>query len=152
MRQKQIDLSAPIVKTITFTLPGKPIPWARPGFSAKRGYDQQLKLKRQYRLILQQQLPSDYIYTDAPKSLLAIFFMPIPNYAPKFKKEALNSNPYPHFKRPDLDNLIKFLLDIGNGILYSDDSLIAHIDAHKIYNQNPRTQFTLIDVPEFVKI
>ncbi len=35
-------------------------------------------------------------------------------------------------KRPDLDNLLKAVMDAGNGILWADDSCVAQIYASKI--------------------
>ena len=39
----------------------------------------------------------------------------------------------PHFKRVDLDNLIKALCDGLNGVCYTDDAQISKITASKIY-------------------
>jgi len=36
-----------------------------------------------------------------------------------------------HGRYPDLDNLLKFVLDVGNGIIYRDDSCVHKIAASK---------------------
>lgn len=34
--------------------------------------------------------------------------------------------------RPDLDNLVKLILDAANGVLWADDSQVVHLEAEKI--------------------
>ncbi len=41
-----------------------------------------------------------------------------------------------HTKKPDIDNLIKAVLDAMNGIIYKDDSQICELGAIKIYGEN----------------
>jgi Holliday junction resolvase RusA-like endonuclease len=48
-----------------------------------------------------------------------------------------------HFFKPDIDNLLKFVLDAASGILYKDDSQICCISAVKRYHVNSRTEITL---------
>lgn len=49
-----------------------------------------------------------------------------------------------HLKKPDIDNLIKFALDIGNGILWTDDSKITKITAEKQYSDEPKTIIEIV--------
>lgn len=46
-------------------------------------------------------------------------------------------------KKPDIDNLVKFILDCGNGILWPDDRFIIKLCAIKKYSKKP---CTIIDV------
>lgn len=41
----------------------------------------------------------------------------------------------PHTQKPDLDNLIKNILDRGSGILWSDDKFIYSISALKVWSK-----------------
>ena len=50
------------------------------------------------------------------------------------KKDVL---PYP--SSCDLDNLIKFVLDALNGVLYDDDSRIVGINAYKVWADDPQS-------------
>jgi Holliday junction resolvase RusA-like endonuclease len=45
--------------------------------------------------------------------------------------------------KPDLDNLIKFVLDAMNGIVFLDDSQITHIEADKNYGEGQGTFITV---------
>lgn len=40
-----------------------------------------------------------------------------------------------HDKRPDLENLVKPVIDAGNGILWEDDSQVWSIHARKVYHE-----------------
>jgi len=48
-----------------------------------------------------------------------------------------------HTHKPDLDNLIKFVLDSCNGILWEDDKIIGLIDATKRYSNHAATAITI---------
>ncbi len=45
--------------------------------------------------------------------------------------------------KPDLDNLLKFYMDVMNEIAYLDDRLISEIHAKKIYSDNSGIEITL---------
>ena len=46
--------------------------------------------------------------------------------------------------KPDIDNLIKFILDVGNGILWPDDNMISRISASKFFTEKPFTEITIL--------
>ena len=52
-----------------------------------------------------------------------------------------------HTKKPDIDNLIKFVLDAlsGQNGFFLDDNLIESIYAKKIYSDNPKTMILIMD-------
>ncbi len=52
-----------------------------------------------------------------------------------------SSSPRIHFKRPDLDNLLKLVKDaLTSGGFWLDDSQVAHINGNKYYSRRPRTE------------
>ena len=53
----------------------------------------------------------------------------------------------PHTKKPDIDNMIKFVLDAlqGQNGYYLDDSQIIRIYAEKIYCEDPRTEIMIVE-------
>ena len=64
--------------------------------------------------------------------------MPIPkSWAKKRQKNAFNK---PHSSRPDLDNLLKFVNDSLNKVLWKDDALIYEVYARKFYSDDPKTR------------
>ena len=54
------------------------------------------------------------------------------------KKRALKLN-RPHDQTPDLDNILKFCLDVFNGKIWSDDKIIFKISAKKIWSDINQT-------------
>lgn len=52
--------------------------------------------------------------------------------------------------KPDIDNLQKFILDCGNGILWKDDSIITKINANKSFGDEPRTEIEIRVVTNMV--
>jgi len=52
----------------------------------------------------------------------------------KYSMERKEVSPKGHVKKPDLDNLIKGVLDSLNGFLFHDDSQIVQISAFKKYS------------------
>jgi len=129
---------------VTIVLPGDPIPLKRPQISYKRMYDPQARLKQDLSWLVKEQLPpllnpttSDF---TGPFSLTISFFMPIPRTFSNRIKEKLNNSP--HYKKPDIDNLLKFYLDVCNGILYNDDSQIYSITTTKTYSDHTSTIIT----------
>ena len=62
-------------------------------------------------------------------------------YSKLLKKDA----PVFHTKKPDIDNLCKFLFDCCNGVVFNDDSQIFQLSASKTYAELPRTEFTIIE-------
>ena len=48
---------------------------------------------------------------------------------------------------PDLqDNCIKYLCDVSQNIIYKNDSAVSAIKAIKLYDMNPRTEFTITQI------
>ena len=122
-----------------YTIPGDPIALnrARMG-SAGRMYDPQKGTKLAIGIYLQNQhegLP----YYEGPLHFNITFFM----YIPKGMKK---NTPHYHCKKPDVDNLAKMYIDIGTGILYQDDNIIAQISGLKIYDENPRVEFFITEL------
>ncbi len=126
--------------TIIYIIPGKPIPLARPRHSKYSVYDPQKNLKEECAWQILRQRKKPYPLTG-PLEFNATFYMTIPKSTSKKNKLALINQPHPI--KPDLDNLIKFVLDVASGLLYKDDKTITAITARKLYGENPRTLFTL---------
>lgn len=123
-------------KSYCINLP--PIPWQRPRLNGKRFFDGQQQDKVSFGLYLAQQHGNDPLF-DCPLHLDVTFFMPYPSKG--IRKYGLY-----HVNRSDLDNLIKFLLDLSHDILFKDDKIICSMIAKKIYDRKPRTEFTLTEL------
>lgn len=112
-----------------YTIPGQPIPLARPRFSNNHVWDCQTGEKgatATYLRFLQKDEP-----LTGPLHVSLKFFM-----QHKTKSGW-------HAVRPDLDNLVKFYLDVAIGVLYEDDKQVVKITADKMYSVEPRTEITI---------
>jgi Holliday junction resolvase RusA-like endonuclease len=131
----------------SYRLDFKPIAWARCGWNKCSGfYDTQARDKAVMRIYLENQ-HNDEPPFNRPSQLDVIFYMPIPAGNLKWRKGIFKQ--HYHTYAPDLDNLIKYLLDsIGRGLILSDDKIIASIKACKVYvpADETRTEFSITEV------
>lgn len=66
--------------------------------------------------------------------LMVEFRMPFP--ASTIRKNQIGW--YPHIKRPDVDKLLRGLLDPMTGIVWVDDSQVCYVTCNKCYDWNNR--------------
>jgi len=118
-----------------YLIPLKPLAWRRAGLSGTKFFDTQIKEKIAYGLYLNRCHGSDPIF-DGPVEISVTFFMPT---AQKKGKSGY------HYQTPDLDNLVKLLLDaiVSTNTIVSDDRIISVIKAQKVYDKVTRTEFTI---------
>jgi len=126
---------------ITITICGDPIAQKRPRFSRQgkfvRVYSCQETEAGKFRWDMAHQADGIKAPQGVPVALACDFIMPIPSSISQKKKEAMDDTP--HVKKPDLDNLVKFVKDCANGVLWDDDSQVCNLTAAKRYGQLPRT-------------
>ena len=127
------------MRSLTFIVPGNPVPLARARVGKYSIYDSQKHEKFVATMQLSHQMAGTKTL-NGPLVLEAIFFMPMGKAKRRIGK--------PHAFRPDLDNLIKYVCDICTKTVFQDDCIIYRIVAQKIYDENPRTVFTLSEVGE----
>ena len=121
------------------TIPGAPIPKKR-ARTLKTGhsYDPQSNEKGAVKLLLKSicRIPLD---KELPVRLKIFYGLPIPkSYTKKHKLLALNGKLLPT-KKPDIDNLDKFILDCMNGIVFHDDAQVISLKSEKYYSDEPKT-------------
>jgi Holliday junction resolvase RusA-like endonuclease len=81
------------------------------------------------------QLPEGWRVITGPVRLEALFMMPIPCSSNKKRLDMALGN-IRHVKKPDTDNLVKF-------VLWRDDSQVYSIYATKFYAETPGTTITI---------
>lgn len=111
-----------------YIIPGKPTPLNRPRFFNGHVYDSQKTQKFHHGLILKSQRVVDIL--DEPIHLDIIYVFK------NTKKKRLTDY---HHSKPDLDNLEKYVLDVGTGILWTDDCIISSVYHYKIYGDVAET-------------
>lgn len=138
---------------ISLDLFGDPVPQAR-ARTFRRGsksitYDPMAKLKEGYKWQIRSQYREEPL--TVPVALDIVFMMPIPKSTSKTKTAAMLNGTIYHIKRPDLDNLEKFLLDVLNEVVLKDDAQIVELHARKIYSSKPGTYVRIIPVANQTK-
>jgi Holliday junction resolvase RusA-like endonuclease len=136
----------------TYIIEGNPTALKRPRYSSKtnRMYNPQRSHMLVISISLQNQHDNDPIF-EGPLHMDVTFYMPYSSRVSKRKinkvREAIANNQpvnyLPADTRPDLDNLIKLLADCCTGVLYQNDAIITSITAKKVYDDNPRTEFSI---------
>ena len=122
---------------------GDPIPLARPRFSKGHVFDSQKLKKLNISSMIMHQHGCKKKFTGAVH-LEVIFFMGIPSSISKKKKEQIEGSP--HKCRPDFSNLLKFIEDVAQDILYDDDCIIASVCGSKVYSTQPRTEMIVTEL------
>lgn len=87
-------------------------------------------------------------HPDAPRyehqaAVLVECYVPIPKSDSKVKRADKLSGATPCTVKPDIDNVVKSVLDALNGVAWEDDKQINSIWAAKIYSDRPRLVVTL---------
>ena len=131
-----------------FIIPGNPIAKKRPRF-ARRGkfvttYNDQETEEGRFLWEIKQQIKRPPI--KEPIKISCIFYMPRPksHYGTGKNVGKLKLNaPALHTKKPDLDNLEKFVYDCLNYVVWKDDSQIVESIAKKFYSDKPKTEIKI---------
>lgn len=119
----------------------KPMPSPRPRFR-RVGRNVQTYMPASYihhKAFIAQQMPR-LLLTGRLKVTIT-FGLPMPARLSKVNKEAL-SGTY-HSKKPDIDNLVKTVLDAANKHLWIDDGQIVSMVTEKRYVQEPKILMTV---------
>lgn len=80
---------------------------------------------------------------DVAVKIKLLFFMQVPKSMPKYKRIQVTDGAYRPLHKPDIDNLIKAVMDSLNGLAYHDDRQVASIIADKFYTTE-RPKITVI--------
>ena len=112
-----------------FTIPGVPVPFARPRFNGKTKavYNSapQMVYREKLRVVF---MGATMTLKPEPVFMSVRIFCPALKSSKKGTPETLKTT------RPDLDNYFKPIGDAGEGILYEDDAQIAGwLDSRKFY-------------------
>ena len=135
---------------IKFTIIGKPIPLKRHRVARNgRMYDPSYKDKKNTWLQIAKYKPKYPLAGDI--MVKVIFTMPRPKHhyrTGKFKDILKDGMPDRHSLTPDLDNLVKFLLDTiqGKDRMICDDSQVCMLQAEKIYGRKGKTEIIIEEI------
>ena len=132
------------------TVYGKPQGKGRPRYTVRGGHavaytpENTRKYEEQIRRAWQEQDGRDY--GPAALALIVTAYYPVPSRARKAEREAMLSGQVPVRDKPDLDNVLKAVMDALNSTAYQDDRQVTHINAARVYSEDPRIEIDLIPI------
>ncbi len=136
------------METLTFEIIGKPKPKERPRFS-KKGFCftpkntamfENLVKHEAYEAMKKQNL--NRFETQVEVSIIAYFETTKSMFSTKKQREIIpeliRAGKLRPSKKPDIDNIVKAIMDGLNGVAYKDDALVVKIMAQKFYGDIQR--------------
>lgn len=126
---------------ITFTVPGDPVGKARPRV-ARRGKHVKLYTPdktRAYEEKIGWHARSSHCYLLGPDTPVRVEVIAVFTRPQRLKRAKDPEGLIPHTVKPDLDNVLKSVLDGLNGVVYPDDKQVCSFDANGYYAEKEPT-------------
>lgn len=123
-----------------YVIQGMPLTWKRPGYNsnAQTFYNTQRAERIMFGYHLSHQHNDEPLF-DKPLHIDILFYMP------KSSNKSKASHLY-CATAPDIDNLIKHVLDSAQGVILTNDYLVSSVYAKKIYDKYARTEFIVTEL------
>jgi Holliday junction resolvase RusA-like endonuclease len=125
---------------IMFTIYGEPVPKGRPRFSTRGKFpvaytpEKTKNYESDVGMMAKAAMGSSEPLEGALEAFIYVTF-PVPASYSKKRTEACLSDSEKHTKKPDLDNVVKAVLDGMSDIVFLSDSQITSIHATKVYGE-----------------
>ena len=133
------------------TVPGEPVPQGRPRFRriGMRTITYDPKKCRQYKALVKEnaRLNAPDSPVDGPVSLTLTIYHKIPKSASRAKQEQMEDGLIEPTTKPDVDNVLKAVMDALTGVWYNDDAQVVEAMVSKTYSVNPRIEVCLQEIP-----
>lgn len=128
------------MQRIAFLIPGKPMGKARPRFYRGRAVTpEETREYESLTAILYLCAARDKKFEDKqPLRLFIDAYYPIPKSISKKRRAEIENGCVLPSCKPDIDNVVKIILDALNGVAYHDDSQVVEIHAAKHYADDPK--------------
>ena len=123
----------------TITIPGKPRGKGRPRFSRATGRTYTDDATAVYENLVKtiwMSVVGDRLNGELAVNIAAHYA--IPTSKPKKMQAAMRDGSVRPTTKPDIDNVIKAVLDGLNGVAYADDAQVVELSASKCYSDDPR--------------
>lgn len=132
---------------VKITIPGEPQGKERPRFNAKKKITYTPQKTKNYEEFIATiyKLQGRHFFTGCVKADIKAYYR-IPKSDSKNKRQLKLDGKIRPSKKPDVDNIIKAVLDALNGVAYTDDAAIVEANIKKYYSNDPRIELTLEDV------
>lgn len=134
---------------VSFVIPGAPTGKGRPRVATVGGHARAVTpAKTRSREGIVASLAMDAMFgrvaTARPVEVSIAIEAPIPtSWSRRKKAEAVGK---PCSVKPDIDNVVKLVLDAINGIVFVDDKQVVSLVASKIYSETARTTVQITEI------
>lgn len=135
---------------IRIEIPGKPVGKARPRVTTRGGYARAYTPERTREF--ENRIKAAYIEKYGRTKLIGPLAIDViacfepPVSTSKKKRRQMLDGDIPYIKKPDLDNIVKAVLDALNGIAYDDDSYVIKVYGFKRYDEYNHTDVIITPV------
>lgn len=147
------------MKSVSFTILGEPTGKGRPRYknvTTKDGRqfthdytpEKTRSAEQTARLEYERQVGNPPIGREKAIRIEITIYKSIPKSASKKKLEAIRSGSVRPGKKPDVDNIVKLIIDGLNKVAYADDKQIVEIHAAAYYGETPRVEVTIHEIAE----
>lgn len=137
------------MKSIKFSVPGKPFGKQRPKFSRAGQYvktytpDETTSYENWVRLMYSNAAKGRMFPDGAMLDVRIIAYYEVPKSVSKKKRKEMLEHRIRPTKKPDWDNIGKIICDSLNLVAYHDDSAVVDAQVRKFYSENPRVDVTI---------
>lgn len=119
-----------------FEVPGKIVGKGRPRLNTYSGCVYTPTKTKDYESLVQQYFLLKYPKFKPFEGRVQVdinAFFEVPKSAKKSEKELMLQNKINPTKKPDIDNIVKIILDAMNGVAFKDDIQITRLNVEKTY-------------------
>lgn len=124
-----------------FEVPGEIIGKARPRLNSYTCQVYTPPKTKDYELLVKQYFKIKYPRYKALEGRVAVkivAYFKIPKSATKKDKELIAEGKISPTKKPDIDNIVKIILDAMNKVGFKDDNQITKIEVEKVYGEEEK--------------
>jgi Holliday junction resolvase RusA-like endonuclease len=134
--------------SFTFTVPGEPRGKGRPKATSRGSFvrlytDAKTASYENLVRLCAVEAMGDLEPFKSAVSVEVVAMLAIPKSTPKKVLPGMLSGAISPTKKPDLDNVIKAVLDGLNTVAFTDDALVVELIGHKFYGEEPRLVVTV---------
>ena len=134
---------------ISVTIPGEPVGQGRPRAAVVNGKPRMYSPKtsgdwRARAAWFMREEVKEPLSGPLWVTIWAVFGLP----KSKIRKRSPQPNRTPCTKRPDIDNVVKAILDAGNGILWADDAQVYRLEVFKLYGREGEAPSVILEARE----
>lgn len=146
------------MNSIKVFIPGEPVAKARPRagkggriYTPTKTHQAEKALRQNWIVSNLEQFGSVPTFEEPVRIKIRFHFAPLKSF-PKWEMRLIrHGTTIPKYTKPDIDNLIKLVLDALNGIAFKDDSLVTAIYGEKCFSdKGPGTEIEIyrVELPE----